>query len=339
MSLFSLGPSKQTKGKRGKKPSKPIRQNETLGVSFLDDSEDESLEAPTLNQGGSKEESLEVGRRTPSNKGARRTSQGIVRTSNLRKRSKLTGVNIGCDDTERTSSSAALFDPSPNVDREKTRSKVSNRNLTIEMNSDQLLQEIGKASAEEEDNNAIAEFEKFSRTSDKDIYPECSTSRGRKCSQTSAKGVNPECSNTKDIANTSVLDDIFGTSPLKRPVRKPPPGKGRVKKRMDTGYGSEDLFSDSSTTAPSSQDESVAEKITNESTLKDDLFDCFSDPAKRKQQKRKANTIVHKLLSESEDEYKRLFETGKMKKKEKPVVILPIEQDENPPEDQTPSLF
>lgn len=122
----------------------------------------------------------------------------------------------------------------------------------------------------------------------------------------------------KEGPNTSVLDELFSPSLMERIKRKPAPKKGGQKKT-----GSDDLFSDSS-----SAKEDIEEVIRPDNTLKDDDFDCFSDPSRKKRKKSKAQMIVSRLIKESEDAYNQL-----------PVVPIGSDLDEVDSCDRSPSLF
>lgn len=126
-----------------------------------------------------------------------------------------------------------------------------------------------------------------------------------------------EMKQEKEGPNTSVLDELFSPSLMDRIKRKPAPKKGVQKKT-----GSDDLFSDSSL---AKEDEEV---IRPDNTLKDDDFDCFSDPSRKKRKKSKAQMIVSRLIKESEDAYNQL-----------PVVPIGSDLDEVDSCDRSPSLF
>lgn len=127
-----------------------------------------------------------------------------------------------------------------------------------------------------------------------------------------------EMKQEKEGPNTSVLDELFSPSLMERIKRKPAPKKGVQKKT-----GSDDLFSDSSLAK-----EDVEEVIRPDNTLKDDDFDCFSDPSRKKRKKSKAQMIVSRLIKESEDAYNKL-----------PVVPIGSDLDEVDSCDRSPSLF
>lgn len=119
----------------------------------------------------------------------------------------------------------------------------------------------------------------------------------------------------------SVLDDIFSNegSNCNQRKRKPPPSKKQKVKNKDL----DDLMTDDSSVINESTSSCTDEVdgILNESTLKDDMFDCFSDPQKWKRRKRKkdksALSAVDRLIIEGDEEYEQLFTSGKMKKSAK----------------------
>ncbi|KAK3092117.1 hypothetical protein FSP39_025371, partial [Pinctada imbricata] len=321
------GPAKLIKNQRYRKSERSKRLNETLGVTFDDLSDSESQGSVKSRKGitrlSSKEESLEVGLKQKSTRGRTKPSTNrVCETARKPKKSKEEPIYLPSCDVSKTEDLDVSDFGGEEFERPRENPRGRRKIVhTAVISSDQLLDEIGKQSSENESEMDIDENCVKQRLIDNEVK----TDGGMK--------------NT-DV-NISVLDDIFGTSSGKRTMRRPPPGS-RKKKRADTGYGSGDLFSDSST-AVSSQDEGVSDKsdlLANESTLKNDMMDCFTDPPTcKKKAKGRAGKIVSKLLSESEDEYNRLFESGKMKKREKPVVIVSIDSDVMQRSDRTPSLF
>ncbi|XP_046356993.2 DNA excision repair protein ERCC-6-like 2 isoform X1 [Haliotis rufescens] len=111
----------------------------------------------------------------------------------------------------------------------------------------------------------------------------------------------------------SVLDDLFTTSTSRR---KPAPPKAKKNEN------SCDLFSPESST--SEKDADLTSDLLNESTLADESIDCFSEH--RKWKKRKASPgkspgkspgrRVQRLLQESSDDFEKLLESGKLRKKD-----------------------
>jgi hypothetical protein len=130
-------------------------------------------------------------------------------------------------------------------------------------------------------------------------------------------------SDKPSTSNVSVLDEIFSSSVIERTKRKPAPKRNKPSKTKCDG--SDDLFSDSL-----SAEEEVGElsKVRTDSTLKDEDFDCFTDPSRRKTRRSKAQIIVSRLIAESEATYRRL-----------PVVPIGSELDEVDSCDRSPSLF
>lgn len=124
----------------------------------------------------------------------------------------------------------------------------------------------------------------------------------------------------KDVTeqDMSVLDDIFlnkGSSNQRK--RKPPPGKKQTVKNKNL----DDLLTDDSSIMDESSCTDEVDGILDESTLKDEMFDCFGDPQKWKKRKRKkdksALSAVERLIIEGDEEYEQLFTSGKMKKNSK----------------------
>ncbi|XP_067677911.1 DNA excision repair protein ERCC-6-like 2 [Haliotis asinina] len=115
-----------------------------------------------------------------------------------------------------------------------------------------------------------------------------------------------------DQLGVSILDDLFTTSTSQR---KPAPPKAKKNEN------SCDLFSPESST--SEKDADFTSDLLNESTLADDSIDCFSEHKKWKKRKaspgktpgKSPGRRVQRLLQESTDDFEKLLESGKLRKK------------------------
>ncbi|XP_060073499.1 DNA excision repair protein ERCC-6-like 2 [Ylistrum balloti] len=155
--------------------------------------------------------------------------------------------------------------------------------------------------------------------------------------------VSGQADNTQNMSVYEDIDDIFlGGMKSSKSARKPPPGKGKGREIL-AGQGKEqnDILGDTTDSEhPSVVSESSDIHLLNDSTLKDDSFDCFNDPVKwKKKKKALPQTGVDKLISEGDSDFLSLFEKGKMKKRNKVLPIVEIKDDSKDLVEQTPSLF
>ncbi|XP_069126621.1 DNA excision repair protein ERCC-6-like 2 isoform X2 [Argopecten irradians] len=280
--------------KRSSKQSRKIKDNPTLGVSYLSDSE--SLGTKTLTRTSSREseplESLEIGRKVKKRKG------NVAMTTRTRRPAKR-----GVGGSSRGKIHGLAMSPMWSVQDSGT---------------DEEIQETGQ-----EGPHSTELLDEIGVDAKKDIV----TVQDDEC--------------TPDVSVYEDLDDIFLCDrKSSKSVRKPPPGRGREKETSESKRRDRNVTP--GTTADSSvmMPESSNIELHNNSTLKDDSFDCFSDPLKWKKKKKTVpQTGVDKLISDGDAEFLSLFEKGKMKKKDKVVPVVQIKEDSKSLAEQTPSLF
>ena len=124
------------------------------------------------------------------------------------------------------------------------------------------------------------------------------------------------CSSDEDDP-FKIVDEIFSCGSNKR---KP---NGQPKKDGDIGKLDLDMNKNS---GKAEKREDTVEQLDDEdevnledSTLKDDNYDCFDDPKlwkKRKRKERDKGNVVDRLIRVSDSDYNDLFTSGKLKKKE-----------------------
>ncbi|XP_055956622.1 uncharacterized protein LOC126818067 isoform X2 [Patella vulgata] len=160
----------------------------------------------------------------------------------------------------------------------------------------------------------------------------------------------------KSVLNEFLLNDSSdGDEPSQSSPRKTSdetkscsessPDKGSQFKRKKRS--TDDLFADwdNFTSCSDGMGDSETSILLNNSTLKDDAIDCFTDPRKWKKNpkvKLGVTKTVEKFLQESDDDYEKLFKSGKMRKRvTKPESVNQGENEDlnnwNP--NNTPSLF
>ncbi|KAK6180078.1 hypothetical protein SNE40_012292 [Patella caerulea] len=158
----------------------------------------------------------------------------------------------------------------------------------------------------------------------------------------------------KSVLNEFLLNDSSdGDEPSQSSPRKTsddtksnsessPDKKSQFKRKKRS---TDDLFADwdNFTSCSEGVGDSETSILLNNSTLKDDAIDCFTDPRKWKKKpkvKLGVTKTVEKFLQESDDDYEKLFKSGKMRKRvTEPESVNQNEDLNNWNPNNTPSLF
>ncbi|XP_033738502.1 DNA excision repair protein ERCC-6-like 2 isoform X2 [Pecten maximus] len=284
---------------RSSKPPRKMKDNPTLGVSYMSDSE--SLGAKTITRTSSRDsdpsDSLEIGRKVKKRKG------NASMTTRTRRPSKRTTGNSSHSSGAKIHGLA--MSPVWSVQDSDKEEDEGLRTCQSGPLSTELLEEIGVDTKKD-----------------------------------TVSGKTDEC--TLDVSVYEDIDSIFLCDrKSSKSVRKPAPGRGREREGAE-GKGRDRNVPPGDTT---DRDTSVVVsesniELLNDSTLKDDSFDCFSDPLKwKKKKKALPQAGVDKLISDGDADFLSLFAKGKMRKKDKVLPVVEIKDDSKSLAEQTPSLF
>lgn len=299
-----------------------MKDNSTLGITYMSDSE--SIEAKitrTTSRESNRSAGLDVGRKvTPRRSRVAMTTRTRVKSS----------MNVGRSAT---------------VQRSGQNSGGKSGKMSGGYNTETEVTSLYNPAVEDMDKGEEEEEEKVRKTKKGPHYYDLLAEIGEKSTEIfneQSEENEEECNNKTDV-NLSVLDDIFlAEKKSSTTYRKPPPGKRKDKRPVMMASGS-DVSMTTDADSMVTDREKEGDLLCN-STLKDDSFDCFTDPLKWKKRKRKVQeTGVDRLISEGDEDFLSLFESGKMRKRDrtKDYTRVEIRDDGKSVEscDKTPSLF
>lgn len=295
------------------------------GMSFLDDmgpdSESISQQSnkPDQIRSGEKsvESSMDIGRKvTPRKRGQKSPSKKLVKKSRVENKSVHKPVP------------ATFFEDDGNVVEEHK------KKMTMEegVESEDLLEEIGRCSEEVEckrNNRSVRHTQnvrKYLPASSvlDDIFgcvndeanqtkkPPPSKNLIRNSPVRNVGSVRRERERmfvNADDDSFKAIDEIFGVRNDAQKTSKVEERKKKDLRNMDAAKASDNDSVDV---------ENNGEVTLEDSTLKDDQFDCFDDPKLWKKRKRKEpdkRNIVDRLIADSDADFNDLFTSGKLKKK------------------------